>query len=126
MQSSPGNTATGLEGSRRFVGWRIPSGGRHTGLLMAKTQDKRERFLHVIVFAVGFAAFGLLTGVALAVGIGVWIWQKYRPSGLDRVSSRSAAARRSPGSGESDRLQRGWGNRPGALAGERKDRVCQG
>ena len=45
-------------------------------LLMVEVQEERERFLRVILLALGAAVFGLLGGVALTVAIVIFFWER--------------------------------------------------
>ena len=65
MEPAPTNAGQLVETSKRFARRLRSSGENRSELLMVEVQDDRERLLRANLLALGVAAFGLLTGVAL-------------------------------------------------------------
>ena len=90
---------------------------------MVEVQQERGRLLRAILLALGVAAFGLLTGVALTGAIVVLLWELSRAAALLVLTGLYGAAavclyRRLT------RLLRDWQNLPATLDQLRKDRAC--
>ncbi len=69
MQSAPTNAGQLVETSKRFARqlWTIAE--NRFMLLMLEVQEESARLRHAILLALGVAAFGLFTGVALTGAI---------------------------------------------------------
>jgi uncharacterized membrane protein YqjE len=92
-------------------------------LLMVEVQEERERLLHVILLALGVAAFGLLAGVTLTTTIVVLLWHYSPVTVLLILTSLYGIAatclyRRLTG------ILRDWQNLPATLDQLKKDRAC--
>jgi len=92
-------------------------------LLMAEAQEERERVLLAIWLALGAAAFGLLSGVALTVIIAVALWD-HSPIIAMLVLTALYAIAAVFFYGRLVRLQRNWQTLPGTLDQLKKDREC--
>jgi len=92
-------------------------------LLMAEAQEERERVLLAIWLALGAAAFGLLSGVALTVIIAVALWD-HSPIIAMLVLTVLYAIAAVFFYGRLVRLQRNWQTLPGTLDQLKKDREC--
>src|SRR5690242_8596024 len=62
--------------SKRLVSHLVAITENRLELLMVEIQEERERFLRVILLALGVAVFGLLAGVALTVAIVIFFWER--------------------------------------------------
>ena len=123
MEMAPTNGGALVEKSKRFARRLLAVGENRFELLMVEVQQERERLLHAILLALGVAAFGLLTGVALTGAIVVLLWELSRAAALLVLTGLYGAAavclyRRLT------RLLRDWQNLPATLDQLRKDRVC--
>jgi len=123
MEMAPTNGGVLVETSRRFARRLLAVGENRFELLMVEVQQQRERLLHAILLALGVAAFGLLTGVALTGAIVVLLWELSRAAALLVLTGLYGAAavclyRRLT------RLLRDWQNLPATLDQLRKDRAC--
>jgi uncharacterized membrane protein YqjE len=123
MEMAPTNGGVLVETSKRFARRLLAVGENRFELLMVEVQQERERLLHAILLALGVAAFGLLTGVALTGAIVVLLWELSRAAALLVLTGLYGAAavclyRRLT------RLLRDWQNLPATLDQLRKDRAC--
>jgi uncharacterized membrane protein YqjE len=123
MEMAPTNGGVLVETSRRFARRLLAVGENRFELLMVEVQQERERLLRAILLALGVAAFGLLTGVALTGAIVVLLWELSRAAALLVLTGLYGAAavclyRRLT------RLLRDWQNLPATLDQLRKDRAC--
>lgn len=64
--------------SKRFARRLMTIGENRLELLTVEVQEERERLLHVVLLALGVAAFGLLGMITLSAAIVVWLW-KFSP-----------------------------------------------
>jgi uncharacterized membrane protein YqjE len=123
MEMAPTNGGVLVETSKRFARRLLAVGENRFELLMVEVQQERERLLHAILLALGVAAFGLLTGVALTGAIVVLLWKLSQAAALLVLTGLYAATavclyRRLT------RLLRDWQNLPATLDQLRKDRAC--
>ena len=123
MEMAPTNGGVLVETSKRFARRLLAVGENRFELLMVEVQQERERLLHAILLALGVAAFGLLTGVALTGAIVVLLWKLSQAAALLVLTGLYGAAavclyRRLT------RLLRDWQNLPATLDQLRKDRAC--
>jgi uncharacterized membrane protein YqjE len=123
MEMAPTNGGVLVETSKRFARRLLAVGENRFELLMVEVQQERERLLRAILLALGVAAFGLLTGVALTGSIVVLLWELSRAAALLVLTGLYGAAavclyRRLT------RLLRDWQNLPATLDQLRKDRAC--
>jgi uncharacterized membrane protein YqjE len=123
MEMAPTNGGVLVETSKRFARRLLAVGENRFELLMVEVQQERGRLLHAILLALGVAAFGLLTGVALTGSIVVLLWELSRAAALLVLTGLYGAAavclyRRLT------RLLRDWQNLPATLDQLRKDRAC--
>ena len=57
------------------IGQRLLNiGENRLELLLVEIQEERDRLFRAILLALGIAAFGLLAGVALTLGVAVLLW----------------------------------------------------
>jgi uncharacterized membrane protein YqjE len=123
MEMAPTNGGVLVETSKRFARRLLAVGENRFELLMVEVQQERGRLLRAILLALGVAAFGLLTGVALTGSIVVLLWELSRAAALLVLTGLYGAAavclyRRLT------RLLRDWQNLPATLDQLRKDRAC--
>jgi uncharacterized membrane protein YqjE len=123
MEMAPTNAGVLVETSKRFARRLLAVGENRFELLMVEVQQERGRLLRAILLALGVAAFGLLTGVALTGSIVVLLWELSRAAALLVLTGLYGAAavclyRRLT------RLLRDWQNLPATLDQLRKDRAC--
>jgi uncharacterized membrane protein YqjE len=123
MEMAPTNGGVLVQTSKRFARRLLAVGENRFELLMVEVQQERERLLRAILLALGVAAFGLLTGVALTGAIVVLLWELSRAAALLVLTGLYGAAavclyRRLT------RLLRDWQNLPATLDQLRKDRAC--
>jgi uncharacterized membrane protein YqjE len=123
MEMAPTNGGVLVETSKRFARRLLAVGENRCELLMVEVQQERGRLLRAILLALGVAAFGLLTGVALTGSIVVLLWELSRAAALLVLTGLYGAAavclyRRLT------RLLRDWQNLPATLDQLRKDRAC--
>ena len=90
---------------------------------MVEVQEQREHILHLLLLALGVAAFGLLAGITLTGAIVVWLWPVSKLGvflGLTVLYGAAAALlyRRL------NTMLRDWKNLPATLDQLRKDREC--
>jgi uncharacterized membrane protein YqjE len=64
-----------VDTTKRLVSHVVAITENRLELLMVEVQEERERFLRVILLALGAAVFGLLAGVALTVAIVIFFWE---------------------------------------------------
>jgi uncharacterized membrane protein YqjE len=109
--------------SKHFVRRLLTIGENRLELLTVEVREEREHHLHVILLALGVAAFGLLAGLALTAAIVVWLWV-YSPVVVLLVLSGLYGAtgiclyRRLTGT------FRDWQTLSASLDQLRKDRIC--
>jgi uncharacterized membrane protein YqjE len=75
MPTVPGTFAQLSAASKRFAQRVLIIGENRLELLLVEVQEERDRLLRAILLALGTAAFGLLAGVALTLGIAVLLWE---------------------------------------------------
>ena len=74
MEQPTASRAPFVAPSKHFARRLLAIGENRLELLMVEVQEERERLLHVILLALGAAAFGLLAGVTLTAAIVVMLW----------------------------------------------------
>ena len=62
--------------TKRLVSHVVAITENRLELLVVEVQEERERFLRVILLALGVAVFGLLAGVALTMAIAIIFWER--------------------------------------------------
>jgi uncharacterized membrane protein YqjE len=62
--------------SKRVAQRSLDIGANRLELLIVEVQEERERLLHAIQLALGAAAFALLAGIALTLGIVLLLWER--------------------------------------------------
>ena len=78
MLALSGNLAQLSAEVSQFAQRLLTIGENRLELLLVEVQEERDRLLRAILLALGTAVFGLLAGVALTLGIAVWLWE-YSP-----------------------------------------------
>ena len=109
--------------SKAFVARLAIIGENRLELLAVEVQEERERLLHAFLLALGVAAFGLLTGIALTAAITVLLWA-YSPvavlfvlTGIYGIAGICLYQRLTG-------LMRDWQTLSATLDQLRKDRLC--
>jgi uncharacterized membrane protein YqjE len=74
MQEATVNFAELAATSKRFAGRLITTGENRLELLIVELQEERERLLHAMLLALGFAALGLLGAMTLTAAILILLW----------------------------------------------------
>lgn len=123
MNSPPGSLAQLAAAARRIVHRILTIGENRVELLLVELQEERERLLLAILLALGVAAFGLLAGVALTIGVAVVFWDNHPVLAL-LVLTAIYATTASLLYCRLVRLQRNWDTLPETLDQLRKDREC--
>src|SRR5206468_7724758 len=107
----------------RFVRQLLTIGENRLELLMVEVQEERERLLHAILLALGFAVFGFLAGAALTGALVVLLWSLSPVAVLLTMTALYAAISFFLYRRFAD-LQRHWKTLPATLDQLRKDRAC--
>ena len=123
MERGTANRGQLVELSKRLARRLLAIGENRFKLLMVEVQEERGRLLHAVVLALGVAALGLLSGMALTGAIVVFLWELSRvvaPLVLTGLYGAAAVClyRRLT------RLLRDWQNLPATFDQLRKDRAC--
>ena len=74
MESHPAKTELLAKLSKRFVRRLLAIAENRVALLSVEVQEERERFLHVVLMAIGLAVFGFLAGITLTGLIVALLW----------------------------------------------------
>jgi uncharacterized membrane protein YqjE len=109
--------------ANQFAQRLLTIGENRLELLVVEVQEERDRLLRAILLALGTAAFGLLAGVALTLGIAVWLW-KYSPGLALLVLTLIYVAIAIVLYLRLTRLQKNWQPLPATLEQLKKDRKC--
>ena len=123
MESPLRNAGPLAETSKRFLHRLSTIGENRLELLMVEVQEERERLLRAILLALGAAAFGLLTVMALTATIVVLVPGAWRVgamvalTGLYGVATACLYRRFS-------RLLRDWQTLPATIDQLQKDCAC--
>ena len=109
--------------AKRLARSLLTIGANRIELFMVEVQEQREQILHLLLLALGVAAFGLLAGITLTGAIVVWLWPVSKLGvflGLTVLYGAAAALlyRRL------NTMLRDWKNLPATLDQLRKDREC--
>jgi uncharacterized membrane protein YqjE len=109
--------------AKRLARSLLTIGANRIELFMVEVQEQREHILHLLLLALGVAAFGLLAGITLTGAIVVWLWPVSKLGvflGLTVLYGAAAALlyRRL------NTMLRDWKNLPATLDQLRKDREC--
>ena len=123
MEPNSANAGRLVETSKRFARRLLTIGENRFELLLVEVQEERQRLLRAILLALGVAAFGLLTGVALTGALVVLLWEFSRVAALLVLTGLYGATavflyRRFT------LLLRDWQNLPATRDQLRKDRAC--
>ena len=109
--------------SKRLAGRLVTTGENRLELLIVELQEERERLLHAMLLALGFAALGLLGAMTLTAAIVILLWPSAPVATLAALTSIYAGfaiyLRR-----RLIVLLREWKSFPATLDQLRKDRAC--
>jgi uncharacterized membrane protein YqjE len=109
--------------SKRLAQRLLTIGENRLELLMVEVQEEREHLLRAILLALGVAVFSFLAGVALTVGLVVWLWQ-LSPVAVLLILTVLYAAMAGYFYRRFTLLLRDWQTLPATLDQIRKDRAC--
>ena len=109
--------------SKRFARRLLMIAGNRIELLTVEVLEERLRLMRAILLALGVAAFGLLSGVALTTTIVVLFWA-YSPLGVLLCLTCLYGAAAAILYLRLAALLRNWQNLPCTLEQLRKDRAC--
>jgi uncharacterized membrane protein YqjE len=123
MLTVPGTFAQLSAAWRQFAQRLLTIGENRFELLMVEVQEERDRLLRAILLALGTAAFGLLAGVALTLGIAVWLWS-YSPGLALLVLTLIYVGIAVVLYSRLARLQKNWRPLPATLEQLKEDRKC--
>lgn len=123
MLTAPGTFAQFSAATKRFGQGLLHVGENRLELLMVEVQEERDRLLRAILLALGTAAFGLLAGVALTLGIAVLL-REHSPGLVLVVLTLVYAGIAAFLFTRLARLQKNWQPLPATLEQLKKDCKC--
>ena len=123
MEQATVNFAELAATSKRFAGRLVTTGENRLELLIVELQEERERLLHAVLLALGFAALGLLGAMTFTAAIVILLWPSAPVVTLAALTILYAGfaiylRRRLVA------LLRDWKSFPATLDQLRKDRAC--
>jgi uncharacterized membrane protein YqjE len=123
MESATTNLGEFAASAKRLVRRLLTIGANRLELFMVEVQEQREHILHLLLLALGVAAFGLLAGITLTGAIVVLLWPVSKLGAFLSLTVLYGAAaallyRRL------NTMLHDWSNLPATLDQLRKDREC--